>query len=66
MLSYNHVVAWIQPLDEDHLSPIALERAHRFVRKSLQLEPNLPIARAHAGCPALGNDALEPKLVANG
>ena len=37
------------PLDEDHLSPAALERAHRLARKAVQLDPNLPIAHAHLG-----------------
>jgi len=49
MLAQTHLIALIQPLDEDHLSPIALERVHGFVRKALQLDPNLPIAHAHFG-----------------
>jgi adenylate cyclase len=49
MLSHTHVVAWVQPLDDDHLSPAALERAHRLARKAVQLDPNLPIAHAHLG-----------------
>jgi adenylate cyclase len=49
MLSQTHLAAWIQPLDEDHLNPAALERAHCFVRKSLQLGPHLPIAHAQLG-----------------
>ena len=42
MLSYTHLFAWIYPLDEDHLNPAALERAHRLARKAIQLDPNLP------------------------
>jgi adenylate cyclase len=49
MLSQTHLVAWVQPLDEDHLNPAALERAHRFARKSLQLGPDLSIAHAQLG-----------------
>jgi adenylate cyclase len=49
MLSHTHVVAWVQPLDDDHLSPAALERAHRLARKAVQLDPNLPSAHAHLG-----------------
>ena len=49
MLSFTHTIAWSQPLDEDHLSPAALERAHRLARKAVQLDPNLPIAHAQLG-----------------
>ena len=48
-LSYTHLLAWIYRLDEDHLSPTALERAHRLAWKAVQLDPNLPIAHAHLG-----------------
>jgi adenylate cyclase len=48
-LSYTHVLAWIYALDEDYLSPTALERAHRLARKAVELDPNLPIAHAHFG-----------------
>jgi adenylate cyclase len=37
------------PLDEDFLSPAALERAHRLARRAVELDPNLPIAHAHLG-----------------
>ena len=49
MLSRTHLNAWVEPLDEDHLSPAALERAHRLAQKAVQLDPNLPIAHAHLG-----------------
>jgi adenylate cyclase len=48
-LSYTHLFAWIFRLDEDHLSPAALERAHLLARKAVQLDPNLPIAHANLG-----------------
>ena len=48
-LSYTHLLAWIFRLDEDYLSPTALERAHRLARKAVQLDPNLPIAHAYLG-----------------
>ena len=48
----SRIPTWLlgsEPLDEDHLSPTALERAHRLARKAVQLDPNLPIAHAHLG-----------------
>jgi adenylate cyclase len=48
-LSYTHLFAWIFRLDEDHLRPAALERAHRLAWKAVRLDPNLPIAHAHLG-----------------
>ena len=49
MLSQTHLVAWLFRLDEDYLSPAALERAHRLAWKAVQLDPNLPIAHAQLG-----------------
>jgi adenylate cyclase len=48
-LSYTHLNAWVHPLDENHLSPDALERAHDLARKAVQLDSNLPIAHACLG-----------------
>jgi len=48
-LSSTHVAVWVQPMDEDYLNPTALERAHHFARKAVQLDPNLPIAHANLG-----------------
>jgi adenylate cyclase len=48
-LSHAHLFAWIYRLDEDYLSPTALERAHRLAWKAVQLDPNLPVAHARLG-----------------
>src|SRR5262249_40276237 len=49
MLSQTYLAAWTHPLDEDHLKPAALGRAHDFARKSIQLGPELSIAHAQLG-----------------
>ena len=38
-----------QPLDSDLLNPAALDLAHQFARKAVQLDPNLPMAHANLG-----------------
>jgi adenylate cyclase len=49
-LGRTHFIAWTVSLDDDYLSPLALDRAYQLARKAVQLDPNLP--EAHA---ALGN-----------
>ena len=49
VLSNTHLIAWVQPVDEDCGSPTALERAHRLARKAVRLDPNLPIAHSYLG-----------------
>jgi adenylate cyclase len=48
-LSGTHLFAWIYPLDEDCLNPVALERARHLARRAVQLDPNLPMAHANLG-----------------
>jgi adenylate cyclase len=46
-LSWTHLTAYVNPLDSDYLNPAALDRAYLLARKAVQLDPNLPQARAH-------------------
>ena len=46
MLSHTYLAAWTHPLNEDHLRPAALERAHDLARRSIQLGPDLSVAHA--------------------
>jgi adenylate cyclase len=46
-LSWTHLTAWLNSLDRDYLNPAALDRAYQLARKAVQLDPNLPQARAH-------------------
>jgi adenylate cyclase len=51
-LSTTFMIAWINPLDGDHLNPTALDRAHQLAGKAVQRDPNLPQAYASL-CPVL-------------
>ena len=48
-LSWTYLTAWIQPMDADHLSSAALDRAYQLARKAMQLDPTLPQAYAELG-----------------
>jgi adenylate cyclase len=49
MLSHTYIFAWTQAMDGDFLSPAVLARAYELARKAVQLDPNLPQARANLG-----------------
>jgi adenylate cyclase len=57
------LLAWIYRLDEDHLSPAALERAHRLAWKAVQLDSGLPVAHARLGS-VLSFEGLHEQSVA--
>jgi tetratricopeptide (TPR) repeat protein len=48
-LSHTYAIAWTSRLDEDHLNPVALDRAYQLALKAVALDPNLPVAHAHLG-----------------
>ena len=42
MLARVQTHAYLEPIDEDYLDPIALDRAHERAKRALQLDANLP------------------------
>jgi adenylate cyclase len=46
LLADTHGAAWLIPLDRDFSNPSTLDQSHQFARKAVQLDPNLPLARA--------------------
>ena len=49
MLSWTYVFTYIEPFDEDYLSPAALDRALEFAEAAVGLDADLPQARAQLG-----------------
>jgi adenylate cyclase len=46
LLASTHRVAWLNPVNEEYLSPAALDRAIGLARTAIELDPNLPEAYA--------------------
>src|SRR5262245_17166092 len=46
LLARTRIVAWSSPLDSDFLNPGVLDEAYQLARKAVQLDGNLPLARA--------------------
>jgi adenylate cyclase len=49
MLSSTHRVAWLNPLNDEYLSPTALDLAIKLARTAIELNPSLPEAYAELG-----------------
>jgi adenylate cyclase len=49
MLASTHRVAWLNPLNDEYLSPAAHDLAIKLARKAIELDPNLPEAYAELG-----------------
>ena len=48
-LSASHIATWMSPMDGNRLQPSELSRALEFAQTAVQLDPNLPQARAQLG-----------------
>ena len=48
-LSYTYFTVWLNRVDADFLKPECLDRAYQLARKAVELDPNLPQARAQLG-----------------
>jgi adenylate cyclase len=49
MLSSTHRVAWLNPLNDEYLSPTTLDLAIKLARTAIELNPSLPEAYAELG-----------------
>jgi len=49
ILANTHNAVWSMRLDSDFLNPAALDLAHRYARKAVELDPNLPDGHAMLG-----------------
>ena len=49
VLANTHVAVFVNRVDSDFLNPAALDSAHQYARKAVELDPNLPDAHAVLG-----------------
>src|SRR5262245_6376480 len=49
ILARTYNAGWIHPIHSDFLNPCALDLAHQFARKAVQLDANLPLAHTCLG-----------------
>jgi len=49
LMASTHRVAWLNPLNDEYLNPLALDQAISLARTAIELDPNLPEAYAELG-----------------
>jgi adenylate cyclase len=49
LMASTHRVAWLNPLNDEYLNPLTLDRAISLARTAIELDPNLPEAYAELG-----------------
>jgi len=49
LLASTYRVAWLNPINEEHLTPAALDQSITLARTAIELDPNLPEAYAELG-----------------
>jgi len=64
VLAQTYVAAWYNRLDADFLNPGALDQAHQFARKAVEIDPNLPEAHAQLGFALMARHELDAAIAA--
>jgi adenylate cyclase len=64
LLANTYVPVWVNRLDSDFLSPGALDQAHQFAHKAVELDPNLPEAYASLGFALVFRREIEASIAA--
>src|SRR5262249_38234449 len=64
MLALTYVACWYFPVDADFLTPAALDRAHRWAHKAVELDLNLPEAHASLGICLMFRRELDASIAA--
>jgi len=64
VLALTYIASWYNHVDGDFLSPGALDQAHRFARKAVELDPNLPEAHASLGFCLMFRRELDASIAA--
>jgi adenylate cyclase len=65
VLALTYVASWYHRVDGDFLSPDALDQAHQFARKAVELDLNLPEAHASLGFCLMFRRELDASIAAS-
>src|SRR5215813_13165865 len=64
VVANTYMAVWFNPVDRDFLNPDALDQAHRFARRAIEIDPNLPEAHAQLGFALMARHELDASIAA--
>jgi adenylate cyclase len=64
VMANTYVAVWYNQVDADFLNPGALDQAHRFARRAVEIDPNLPEAHAQLGFALMARHELDASIAA--
>src|SRR5262245_30796613 len=64
VMANTYAAVWFNQVDGDFLSHGALDQAHRFARRAVEIDPNLPEAHAQLGFALMARRELDASIAA--
>jgi len=64
VMANTYMAVWFNQVDGDFLNPGALDQAHRFARRAVEIDPNLPEAHAQLGFALMARHELDASIAA--
>jgi adenylate cyclase len=63
-MANTYTAVWFNQVDADYINPGALDQAHRFARRGVEIDPNLPEAHAQLGFALLARHEFDASIAA--
>jgi adenylate cyclase len=64
VMANTYMAVWFNQVDADFLNPGALDQAHRFARRAVEIDPHLPEAHAQLGFALMARHELDASIAA--
>jgi adenylate cyclase len=64
IMANTYIAVWFNQVDADFLNPGALDQAHRFARRAVEIDPNVPEAHAQLGFALMARHEIDASIAA--
>ena len=64
IMANTYMAVWFNKVDADFLNPGALDQAHQFARRAVEIDPNVPEAHAQLGFALMARHEIDASIAA--